>query len=110
MPDQEKYEDSYQKGELSCKLMYVAIYDIIYTILLTDFEGFFSIKSVLLLNTPSIPWYKVYNFLWKNPKYKVYGKIVEYFLHNLGVNLIRKDKILRFPYFSYIPTSITYMY
>jgi hypothetical protein len=37
----------------------------------------------------------------------MYGEI---FLHNLGVNLIRRDKILRFLYFSSILKSIIYMY
>jgi hypothetical protein len=32
------------------------------------------------------------------------------FLHNLGVNLIRRDKIPRFLYFSSILTAITYLY
>jgi hypothetical protein len=31
-------------------------------------------------------------------------------LHNLEVNLIRKDKIPKFPYFPSILTSITYLY
>jgi hypothetical protein len=40
----------------------------------------------------------------------VYCEIVGFSLHNLGLNLIRRDKISRFAYFSYLLTSITYLY
>jgi hypothetical protein len=30
-------------------------------------------------STPSIPWFKVYSFLWKIPEYKVYREIVGLF-------------------------------
>jgi hypothetical protein len=30
-------------------------------------------------DTPSVPWYKVYSFLWKILKYKVHGEIVGFF-------------------------------
>jgi hypothetical protein len=56
----------------------------------------FLLSFHLVFYTPSIPWYKVYNFLWKILKYKLYDEIVDFFLHNLGVNLIGRDKILRF--------------
>jgi hypothetical protein len=48
--------------------------------------------------------------MWKILEYKVYDGIVGFFWHNLGVNMIRRDKILIFPYFSFILTSITYLY
>jgi hypothetical protein len=60
--------------------------------------------------TPSVPWYKVYSFLWKNLEYKVYDGIVRFFLHNLRVNLIRRDKIMIFPFFSSILTLTSYLY
>jgi hypothetical protein len=49
-------------------------------------------------------------FFVKIPEYKVYGRIMRFFENNLGVNLTRKDKKPRFPYFSSILTAITYMY
>jgi hypothetical protein len=48
--------------------------------------------------------------MWKKSEYKMYERILELFLDNLGVNLIRREKILRFPYFSFVLTSITYLY
>jgi hypothetical protein len=49
-------------------------------------------------------------FYEKNPEYKLYSGIVRFLLHSLGVNLIRRDKKMRFSYFSYILTLISYMY
>jgi hypothetical protein len=69
-------------------------------------------KEIDMLNyTPSVPWYKVYSFLWKISEYKVY-MWWDYgiFLHNLWVNPIRRDNIPRVSYFSSILTSIIYLY
>jgi hypothetical protein len=49
-------------------------------------------------------------FCEKNLEYKVYGEIVGFFLYNLEVNMIRRDKISIFSYFTTILTSITYLY